>query len=150
LGTGAVYWRIKRPGCGANHPRPSSTEFNPLTPGLNPSAQHVCREFLLGILIFKGLTARRICKSFGVKGLRISRALPLLPSLSVMTGYEGDNEFAFDPQHSLELSIYMKIQLVVHVEGNFPELQQIFLFRETISVCCENRTKYTNQYERGL
>jgi hypothetical protein len=25
--------------------------------------------FLLGILIFKGLTARRLCKSFGVKGL---------------------------------------------------------------------------------
>jgi hypothetical protein len=29
--------------------------------------------FLLGILIFKGLTARRLYKSFGVKGL--SRAL---------------------------------------------------------------------------
>jgi hypothetical protein len=26
-------------------------------------------KFLLGILIFKGLTARRLCKSFGVKGL---------------------------------------------------------------------------------
>jgi hypothetical protein len=28
-----------------------------------------CRDFLLGILIFKGLTARRVYKSFGVKGL---------------------------------------------------------------------------------
>jgi hypothetical protein len=27
------------------------------------------RIFLLGILMFKGLTARRLCKSFGVKGL---------------------------------------------------------------------------------
>jgi hypothetical protein len=27
------------------------------------------RTFLLGILIFKGLTARRLYKSFGVKGL---------------------------------------------------------------------------------
>jgi hypothetical protein len=29
------------------------------------------RIFLLGILIFKGLTARRLYKSFGVKGLRV-------------------------------------------------------------------------------
>jgi hypothetical protein len=28
--------------------------------------------FLLGILIFKGLTARRLSKSFGVKGLTIN------------------------------------------------------------------------------
>jgi hypothetical protein len=28
------------------------------------------RVFLLGILIFKGLTARRLYKSFGVKGLK--------------------------------------------------------------------------------
>jgi hypothetical protein len=27
------------------------------------------RIFLLGILIFKGLTVLRLCKSFGVKGL---------------------------------------------------------------------------------
>jgi hypothetical protein len=33
--------------------------FNPLTPELNPSAQTLPAEiFLLGILIFKGLTAR--------------------------------------------------------------------------------------------
>jgi hypothetical protein len=30
------------------------------------------RIFLLGILIFKGLTARRLYKSFGVKGLKLS------------------------------------------------------------------------------
>jgi hypothetical protein len=29
------------------------------------------RIFLLGILIFKGLTARRVYKSFGVKGLNL-------------------------------------------------------------------------------
>jgi hypothetical protein len=45
-------------------------QFNPLTPKLNPSAQKVaCRDFLLEILIFKGLAARRLYKSFGVEGL---------------------------------------------------------------------------------
>jgi hypothetical protein len=44
--------------------------FNPLTPELNPSAQRCLPGFLQGILIFKWLTARRLCKSFGVKGLR--------------------------------------------------------------------------------
>jgi hypothetical protein len=29
------------------------------------------RIFILGILIFKGLTARRLYKSFGVKGLNL-------------------------------------------------------------------------------
>jgi hypothetical protein len=43
--------------------------FNPLIPELNPSAQRCLPDFLLGILIFKGLTARRFYKSFGVKGL---------------------------------------------------------------------------------
>jgi hypothetical protein len=42
--------------------------INPLTPELNPSAQR-CLLFLAGILIFKGLTARRLYKPFGVKGL---------------------------------------------------------------------------------
>jgi hypothetical protein len=37
--------------------------FNPLTPELNTS--------LRGILILKGLTARLLYKSFGVKGLKI-------------------------------------------------------------------------------
>jgi hypothetical protein len=43
--------------------------INPLTPELNPSAQRSLPIFLQGILIFKGLTARRLYKSFGVKGL---------------------------------------------------------------------------------
>jgi hypothetical protein len=44
--------------------------FNPLTPELSPSAQRCLpRFFLPGILILKGLTARRLCKSFDVKGL---------------------------------------------------------------------------------
>jgi hypothetical protein len=34
-----------------------------------PPRNAACRDFLLGILIFKELTARRIYKSFGVKGL---------------------------------------------------------------------------------
>jgi hypothetical protein len=45
-------------------------DLNPLTPELNPSAQRCLPRFLLGILIFKGLTARRLYKSFGVKGLK--------------------------------------------------------------------------------
>jgi hypothetical protein len=49
------------------------TSFNPLTPELNPSAQRCLpRFFLLGILNFKGLNARRLYKSFGVKGLILS------------------------------------------------------------------------------
>jgi hypothetical protein len=43
--------------------------INPSTPELNHSAQRRLPGFLLGILIFKGLTVRRLCKSFGVKGL---------------------------------------------------------------------------------
>jgi hypothetical protein len=36
------------------------------------------RVFLLGILIFKGLTARRLYKSFGVKGLTLLLAGEIL------------------------------------------------------------------------
>jgi hypothetical protein len=55
--------------------------MNPLTPELNPTAQRCLTRFftgvlllepcifLLEILIFKGLAARRLYKSFGVKGL---------------------------------------------------------------------------------
>jgi hypothetical protein len=43
--------------------------INHLTPELNPSAQRCLPRFLVVILISKGLTARRIYKSFGVKGL---------------------------------------------------------------------------------
>jgi hypothetical protein len=46
-----------------------STMLNPLTPELKPSAQRCLTRFLLGILIFKGLTARRLCESYDVKGL---------------------------------------------------------------------------------
>jgi hypothetical protein len=35
-----------------------------------------CQEFLLGILIFKGLTLRRLYMSFGVKGLNIRKYYP--------------------------------------------------------------------------
>jgi hypothetical protein len=38
---------------------------------LNLSAKAACRDFLLGFLIFKGLTARRFYKSIGVKGLSV-------------------------------------------------------------------------------
>jgi hypothetical protein len=44
-------------------------KLNPLTLKLNPSTQPACRDLLLGILIFEGLTARPISKLFGVKGL---------------------------------------------------------------------------------
>jgi hypothetical protein len=40
-----------------------------LTPELNPYAQSCLPRIFTGILIFKGLTARRLYKSFGVKGL---------------------------------------------------------------------------------
>jgi hypothetical protein len=43
--------------------------INTLTPELNPSAQRCLSRIFTGILIFKGLTARRLCKSFGVKRL---------------------------------------------------------------------------------
>jgi hypothetical protein len=43
--------------------------LNPLTLKLNPSAQRCLPRFLLGILIFKGLTTQRLYKSFGVKRL---------------------------------------------------------------------------------
>jgi hypothetical protein len=44
-------------------------DINPLTPELNPFAQQCLTRFFIGILIFKELTARRLYKSFGVKGL---------------------------------------------------------------------------------
>jgi hypothetical protein len=47
---------------------------NPLTPELNLSAQRYLPRFFTGILIFKGLTARRLYKSFGVN--------PLTPKLN--------------------------------------------------------------------
>jgi hypothetical protein len=41
---------------------------NTLTPE-HPSAQRCLPRFFAGVLIFKVLTARRLYKSFGVKGL---------------------------------------------------------------------------------
>jgi hypothetical protein len=46
-----------------------SCTINPLTPELNLSVQRCLPRFLLGILIFKGFSARRLYKSLGVKGL---------------------------------------------------------------------------------
>jgi hypothetical protein len=45
--------------------------INPLTPELNTSSQRCLPRFLLGILIFKGLTAQRLCKSFGGGGVTL-------------------------------------------------------------------------------
>jgi hypothetical protein len=44
-------------------------QINPLTPELNRSAQRYLSRLFTGDLIFKGLTVRRLYKSFGVKGL---------------------------------------------------------------------------------
>jgi hypothetical protein len=46
--------------------------FNPLTPELNPSAQRCLLGYFTGILTFKGLTAQRLYKSFGVKGIMVA------------------------------------------------------------------------------
>jgi hypothetical protein len=45
--------------------------LNPLTPELIHSRNADCQNVLLEILIFEGLIARRLYKSFGVKGLRM-------------------------------------------------------------------------------
>jgi hypothetical protein len=42
------------------------------------------RVFLLGILIFKGLTARRLYKSFGVNGLTVCCPLSIVLSAGHM------------------------------------------------------------------
>jgi hypothetical protein len=55
--------------CLASHIVDSVVFLNPLTPEFNPSPQLCLSRFLMGILIFKVLTARRHFKSFCVKGL---------------------------------------------------------------------------------
>jgi hypothetical protein len=50
-------------------------QINPLTPELNPSAQRCLPRYFTGVLIFKGLTARRLYKSFGGKGLIADKVL---------------------------------------------------------------------------
>jgi hypothetical protein len=47
----------------------SRLRVNLLTPQLNPTSQCCLRDILIGILICKGLTERRLYKSFDVKGL---------------------------------------------------------------------------------
>jgi hypothetical protein len=54
---------------------------NPLTPELNPPRNAACRDILLGILILKGLTARRHYKSFGVKRLKGHAVAQLIEAL---------------------------------------------------------------------
>jgi hypothetical protein len=49
---------------------PSLHLFNPLTPELNPSARSCLPRIFTGDLIFRGLNARWLYKSFGVKGLK--------------------------------------------------------------------------------
>jgi hypothetical protein len=52
--------------------------LGPLTPELNPASQRCLPRFLLGILIFKWLTVRRLYKSFGVKGLTFNSGIKSL------------------------------------------------------------------------
>jgi hypothetical protein len=55
----------------------ASATINPLMQELNPSAQrYLPSYFYWGFLIFKGLTAQLLYKSFGVKGLRKIRHVP--------------------------------------------------------------------------
>jgi hypothetical protein len=50
--------------------QPKSEGFKPFNAGIKSLRATLPADiFLLGILIFKGLTARRLYKSFGVKGL---------------------------------------------------------------------------------
>jgi ABC-type microcin C transport system permease subunit YejB len=63
--------KVERTDCGHKTVTAAQDEtFNSLMPELNTSAQRCLPRFLMGILIFKVLTARRFYKSFGVKGLK--------------------------------------------------------------------------------
>jgi hypothetical protein len=53
------------------------------------------RIFLLGILIFKGFTARRLDKSFGVKGLKTSQVVIFLLPLKVREDVLNRVSFAY-------------------------------------------------------
>jgi hypothetical protein len=47
------------------------------------------KHIFLGILIFKWLTARRLCKSFGVKGLKRLQVVDLILRFSIaLTKYD--------------------------------------------------------------
>jgi hypothetical protein len=61
------------------------------------------RIFLLGILVFKGLTARRLYKSFGVKGLIIRQFLRYFPDKCKGEVHpSADNE---DPEGSRDIAV---------------------------------------------
>jgi hypothetical protein len=64
--------------------------FSPSTPELNSSAQRCLPRFLLGILIFKGPTARRLYKSFGVKGLNLVQGAHQVVHCDNLTEFECD------------------------------------------------------------
>jgi hypothetical protein len=60
---------------------------------MNPSAQSCVPRFFLGILIFKGLIAQRLYKSFGVKGLMSASRLPnLSPENTQVTKLKGNTK----------------------------------------------------------
>jgi hypothetical protein len=81
----------KADGAWRDHPPDSSKRINPLTPELNPSAQRYLPRFLLGILIFKGLITRRLCKSFSVKWLSMARSKLLLSICAIRVMLQGDS-----------------------------------------------------------
>jgi hypothetical protein len=51
-------------------------------------------HILVGILIFKGLTARRLYKSFGVKGLRTSQLVKEFPTFSKNQSFDNSPQMA--------------------------------------------------------
>jgi hypothetical protein len=59
-------------------------DVNPLTLELNPSAQRCLPRFFTWILIFKGLTVRRLYKSFGVRGLTRNAGQFPLPRVGIV------------------------------------------------------------------
>jgi hypothetical protein len=69
------------------------------------------RMFLLGILIFKGLTARRLYKSFGVKGL-MTKAL---------------NTVIIFPDILIHLCITENLQAQICMLGNISTAQAVLL-----------------------
>jgi hypothetical protein len=71
--------------------------FNPLTPEFNPSPQHCLPKFLQGILIFKGLAARRLYKSFGVKMLT-TKTFIYIQKFYLHIPYLSHDKYHF-PQH---------------------------------------------------
>jgi hypothetical protein len=78
--------------------------INPLTPELHLSAQRCLPRFLLGILIFKGFTARSLYKSFGVKVLILTSLFPffgiiLLHFVPLCVGHLPEDGWSVLPKH---------------------------------------------------